>query len=374
MAPPGMKIEKGTIPRLLTYLGGYKLRLIFVLVCILVSAVASVASSLFIQSLIDDYILPMLTEANPQFGGLLKAMAGVACIFAAGIFASFFQARTMAVVAQGALKDVRNEMFDHMQKLPVKYFDSRTHGEVMSHYTNDADTLRQMLAQSLPNLISSVISMVAVLASMLHLSIWLTLVVVCFAVLMILLVGKIAGKSGSFFMKQQKSLGELNGYIEEMINGQKVVKVFCHEDAAKADFDKKNEELCGAMTSANTMANILMPIMGNLGYVLYVAVAVIGGALGIAGIANLSIGGEPVLTLGTIASFLTLSRNFVNPITQISNQLNAVIMAMAGAARIFKLLDEKPEEDHGTVTLVNVTAEGGFDESGEPAGQLTECG
>ena len=373
MAPPGMKIEKGTIPRLLTYLGGYKLRLLFVLVCILVSAVASVASSLFIQSLIDDYILPMLTEANPQFGGLLKAMAGVACIFAAGIFASFFQARTMAVVAQGALKDVRNEMFDHMQKLPVKYFDSRTHGEVMSHYTNDADTLRQMLAQSLPNLISSVISMVAVLASMLHLSVWLTLVVVCFALLMILLVGKIAGKSGSFFMKQQKSLGELNGYIEEMINGQKVVKVFCHEDAAKADFDKKNEELCGAMTSANTMANILMPIMGNLGYVLYVAVAVIGGALGISGIANLSIGGEPVLTLGTIASFLTLSRNFVNPITQISNQLNAVIMAMAGAARIFKLLDEKPEEDHGTVTLVNVTAEGGFDESGEPAGQLTEC-
>ena len=363
--PPGMKIEKGTIKRLLAYLSDYKVRLIIVVFCILISAVASVASSLFIQSLIDDHILPMLAETNPQFGGLLKAIAGVSCIFAAGIFASFFQARTMAVVAQGALKDIRDEMFDHMQKLPVKYFDTKTHGEVMSHYTNDADTLRQMLAQSLPNLFSSVISMIAVLCSMIHLSVWLTLVVVGFALLMIFLIGKIMGKSGGFFMKQQKHLGELNGYIEEMIHGQKVVKVFCHEGAAKADFDAKNEELCAAATNANTMANILMPIMGTLGDVLYVAVAVIGGILGIAGVYNLSVGGEPVLTLGTIASFLTLSRNFVNPITQISNQLNSVVMAMAGAARIFKLLDEKPEEDNGSVTLVNVCC-------GEH-GEMTEC-
>jgi len=362
--PPGAKIEKGTIKRLLTYLGDYKFRLLFVVVCILVSAVAGVASSLFIQSLIDDHILPLLTAANPQFDGLLRAIGNVCIIFGAGIFANFFSAITMAVVAQSTLKDIRDEMFAHMQTLPVRYFDTRTHGEVMSHYTNDADTLRQMLAQSLPNLFSSIVSMIAVLVSMLHLSVWLTLVVVGFAVLMVLLAGKIAGKSGGFFMKQQKNLGELNGYIEEMISGQKVVKVFCHEEAAKADFDQKNLELCGASTNAHTMANILMPIMGNLGYVLYVAVAVIGGIMGIAGVANLSIGGEPVLTLGTIASFLTLSRNFVNPITQISNQLNAVVMAMAGANRIFRLLDEKPEEDHGTVTLVNVT---------EKDGRMTEC-
>ena len=365
MTPPGMKIEKGTIKRLLAYLGDYRLRLILVLICILVSAVASVASSLFTRSLIDDYILPMLAETAPQFGGLLKAIAGIACVFAVGIVAVFIQNRTMAVVAQGALRDVRNEMFEHMQKLPVKYFDTRTHGEVMSHYTNDADTLRQMLGQSLPNLISSVITMAAVLVSMIHLSIWLTLVVLGFAVLMIVLSGVIMGKSGGFFMKQQKNLGELNGYIEEMIHGQKVVKVFCHEEAAKADFDKKNEELAEAVTNANTMANILMPIMANLGYVLYVAIAVIGGILGIAGVANLSVGGEPVLTLGTIASFLTLSRNFVNPITQISNQLNSVVMAMAGAARIFKLLDEKPEEDRGSVTLVNVCV--------DEKGGMTEC-
>ena len=363
--PPGMKIEKGTVKRLLTYLKDYKVRLIIVLFCILISALASVASSLFIQSLIDEHILPMLADSNPQFGGLLKAIAGVSCIFAAGIFASFFQARTMAMVAQGALKDIRDEMFDHMQKLPVKYFDTRTHGEVMSHYTNDADTLRQMLGQSLPNLFSSVVSMIAVLCSMIHLSVWLTLVVVGFAGLMILFIGKIMGKSGGFFMKQQKTLGELNGYIEEMIHGQKVIKVFCHEEVSKEDFDKKNAELCEAATNANTMANILMPIMGNLGYVLYVAVAVIGGILGIAGVYNLSVGGEPVLTLGTIASFLTLSRNFVNPITQISNQLNSVVMAMAGAARIFKLLDETPEVDEGKVTLVNVTA-------GED-GKLKQC-
>lgn len=363
--PPGMKIEKGTIKRLLAYLGDYKFRLLFVMVCILISAVASVASSLFIQSLIDDHILPMLTQANPQFNGLLKAIGNVCIIFGAGIFANFFSTITMAVVAQSTLKDIRDEMFAHMQNLPVRYFDTRTHGEVMSHYTNDADTLRQMLAQSLPNLFSSIVSMIAVLCSMLHLSVWLTLVVVGFAVLMVILAGKIAGKSGGFFMKQQKNLGELNGYIEEMINGQKVVKVFCHEEAAKKDFDEKNRQLCEASTSANTMANILMPIMGNLGYVLYVAVAVIGGVMGITGVVNLSIGGEPVLTLGTIASFLTLSRNFVNPITQISNQLNAVVMAMAGAARIFKLLDEKPEEDHGSVTLVNVRV----DEDGE----MTEC-
>ena len=353
MAGPGMKLEKGTIPRLLTYLAQYKVRLILVILCILVSAAASVASSLFLQSLIDDYILPMLLEAAPVFDGLLHAIMKIACVFLAGILATFFFTRTMAVVSQGTLKIIRDEMFAHMQTLPVKYFDTRTHGDVMSYYTNDADTLRQMLSQSLPQLFSSVVSMIAVFVSMVHLSIWMTLVVLAFTVLMLVLIKKIAGRSGGFFMKQQKNIADVNGYIEEMINGQKVVKVFCHEEKSKEAFDRKNEELCESATAANTFANVLMPIMGNLGYVLYVIVAVAGGAMAICGVSNLSLGGEPVLTLGTIASFLTLSRNFVNPIAQISQQLNSVIMAMAGASRIFKLLDEPSEEDHGTVTLVN---------------------
>ena len=354
MAPPGMKIEKGTVRRLLSYMAGYKFRLIFVVICILISAAASVASSLFLQSLIDDYILPLLLTSAPVFTPLLHAIGKIACIFAAGALSSFLYTRTMAVVSQGTLKVIRDEMFSHMQTLPVRYFDSRTHGDVMSYYTNDADTLRQMLSQSLPQLFSSIVSMIAVLFSMIHLSIWLTLVVLAFAALMLVVIKNVAGRSGSYFVKQQRSIGDVNGYIEEMINGQKVVKVFCHEEKAKEDFDRKNEELFQAAASANTYANVLMPIMGNMGYILYVAVAIIGGALGIMGVTNLSLGGEPVLTLGTIASFLTLSRNFVNPIAQISQQLNAVVMAMAGATRIFDLLDESPEEDHGTVTLVNV--------------------
>ena len=354
MVPPGMKIENGTVRRLLSYMAGYKFRLIFVVICILISAAASVASSLFLQSLIDDYIMPLLLTSAPVFTPLLHAIGKIACIFAAGALSSFLYTRTMAVVSQGTLKVIRDEMFSHMQTLPVRYFDSRTHGDVMSYYTNDADTLRQMLSQSLPQLFSSIVSMIAVLFSMIHLSIWLTLVVLAFAALMLVVIKNVAGRSGSYFVKQQRSIGDVNGYIEEMINGQKVVKVFCHEEKAKEDFDRKNEELFQAAASANTYANVLMPIMGNMGYILYVAVAIIGGALGIMGVTNLSLGGEPVLTLGTIASFLTLSRNFVNPIAQISQQLNAVVMAMAGATRIFDLLDESPEEDHGTVTLVNV--------------------
>ncbi|MDY5856469.1 MAG: ABC transporter ATP-binding protein [Anaerovoracaceae bacterium] len=354
MAPPGMKIEKGTVRRLLSYMAGYKFRLIFVVICILISAAASVASSLFLQSLIDDYIMPLLLTSAPVFTPLLHAIGKIVCIFAAGALSSFLYTRTMAVVSQGTLKVIRDEMFSHMQTLPVRYFDSRTHGDVMSYYTNDADTLRQMLSQSLPQLFSSIVSMIAVLFSMIHLSIWLTLVVLAFAALMLVVIKNVAGRSGSYFVKQQRSIGDVNGYIEEMINGQKVVKVFCHEEKAKEVFDRKNEELFQAAASANTYANVLMPIMGNMGYILYVAVAIIGGALGIMGVTNLSLGGEPVLTLGTIASFLTLSRNFVNPIAQISQQLNAVVMAMAGATRIFDLLDESPEEDHGTVTLVNV--------------------
>ncbi|MFR0903521.1 MAG: ABC transporter ATP-binding protein, partial [Anaerovoracaceae bacterium] len=336
-----------------------------VMICILLSSGASVASSLFLQTLIDDYISPLLIEAVPDFSGLLQVIMSMSAVFLAGVLASLFYSRTMAVIAQSTLKDIRDEMFTKMQGLPIKYFDTRTHGDIMSYYTNDADTLRQMISQSLPNLFSSVVSMVAVFCSMLYLSIWLTLIVVVFTVLILLVIKGIASKSGNYFMKQQTSIADVNGYIEEMINGQKVVKVFCYEENAKERFKVKNENLRENTSMANTLANVLMPVTNGMGYVLYVVIAIAGGAMGIAGVSNFSIGGEAVLTLGTIASFLTLSRNFVNPIAQVSQQLNSVIMAMAGASRIFELLDQQPEEDHGTVTLVNACE--GDD------GQLTEC-
>lgn len=363
--PKGMKFKPGTVKRLLSYLGKYKIRLVIVMICILLSSGASVASSLFLQTLIDDYISPLLIEAVPDFSGLLQVIMSMSAVFLAGVLASLFYSRTMAVIAQSTLKDIRDEMFTKMQGLPIKYFDTRTHGDIMSYYTNDADTLRQMISQSLPNLFSSVVSMVAVFCSMLYLSIWLTLIVVVFTVLILLVIKGIASKSGNYFMKQQRSIADVNGYIEEMINGQKVVKVFCYEEKAKERFKVKNENLRENTSMANTLANVLMPVTNGMGYVLYVVIAIAGGAMGIAGVSNFSIGGEAVLTLGTIASFLTLSRNFVNPIAQVSQQLNSVIMAMAGASRIFELLDQQPEEDHGTVTLVNACE--GDD------GQLTEC-
>ena len=236
----GRKFKKGTIKRLLSYLGEYKIRLVVVALCILVSSAASVASSLFLQTLIDDYITPLLIEASPDFGGLLNIILSMAAVFLTGVLASLFYARTMAVVAQKTLKDIRDEMFEKMQQLPIKYFDTRTHGDIMSHYTNDADTLRQMISQSLPNLFASVISMIAVFASMLHLSVWLTVLVILFTLLLMLVIKTIAGKSGTYFMKQQSSIADVNGYIEEMINGQRVVKVFCYEEKAKERFKVKN--------------------------------------------------------------------------------------------------------------------------------------
>ena len=361
----GAKLDKEAAARLLTYLKPYKVRMVIVVCCVIISSLASVASSLFMRTLIDSYIAPLLLEAAPVYKGLLNAITTMACIFTAGILSTYFCNRTMAVVAQNILKDVRDQMFAHMQTLPVKYFDQRTHGDVMSHYTNDTDTLRQMISQSLPNFVSSVISMIAVFASMLHLSVWLTMITLAFTGLVLVIMGKLAGKSGAYFMKQQQSIADVNGYIEEMINGLKVVKVFCHEDEAQAGFDVKNEDLRENWTKANIMVNIVMPLMGSLGYVLYVIIAVVGGFMALAGVYNLSVFGEPTVTLGTIASFLILSRNFINPITQMSQQLNSVIMAMAGAARIFKLLDEPGEEDHGTVTLVNAHK--------AEDGTLTEC-
>lgn len=362
--PSRPQVNPNTLKRLLGYLSVYKTRVILVVICILLSAIANVMSSLFIQRLIDDYISPLLLEANPVFDALFRAIVQMACIYVIGILASLIYNRTMAVISQGILKKIRDDMFAHMQKLPIKYFDTHTHGDVMSHYTNDTDALRQMLSQSLPQLLSSSVTIVAVFVSMLYLSLWMTLFIIVFLFLILKVVKSIAGKSSVYFIKQQQNIGDVNGYIEEMINGQKVVKVFCHEDEAKAVFDQKNEALCDSMTTANTYANILMPIMGNMGNILYVLLALVGGSLAIAGVTNISLTGAGVMTLGTIASFLTMSKSFINPIAQVSQQLNAVIMALAGATRIFELLDEEPEEDHGYVTLVNAKRENG---------ELVEC-
>lgn len=362
--PSRPQVNPNTLKRLLGYLSVYKTRVILVVICILLSAIANVMSSLFIQRLIDDYISPLLLEANPVFDALFRAIIQMACIYVIGILASFIYNRTMAVISQGILKKIRDDMFAHMQTLPIKYFDTHTHGDVMSHYTNDTDALRQMLSQSLPQLLSSCVTIVAVFISMLYLSLWMTLFIIVFLFLILKVVKSIAGKSSVYFIKQQQNIGDVNGYIEEMINGQKVVKVFCHEDEAKAVFDQKNEALCDSMTTANTYANILMPIMGNMGNILYVLLALVGGSLAIAGVTNISLTGAGVMTLGTIASFLTMSKSFINPIAQVSQQLNAVIMALAGATRIFELLDEEPEEDHGYVTLVNAKRENG---------ELVEC-
>ena len=348
------KDAKGTMKRLLGYIArGNQLRLAVVFILLLVSTVASVASSLFLKSLIDDYIAPLIGQAAPDFTPLFGALTVMACIYLAGMLASYLQTRLMIPVAQGTLKTIRDDMFAHMQTLPIKYFDTHTHGNVMSYYTNDTDTLRQMIGQSLPNAVSSLISITAVFIAMLSTSVWLTLLMFVFLGLMMVVVKKVGGGSAKYFVKQQQSLGRVNGFIEEMIGGQKVVKVFCHEQQNQQDFDALNDEFCLNATKANTYANIMMPIMGNLGHLQYVLVAIVGGLLAIASVPNLTIVGIGVMTLGGIASFLQLSRSFTMPISQVSQQINSVVMALAGAERIFELMDEPSEEDHGVVTLVN---------------------
>ena len=352
------QLDKKTLKRLLSYMKAYRFQLILVFVCIAVSAFASVMSSLFLQQLIDDYIAPLLLESAPVFTGLLFALGQMAVIYLIGAFASLLYNRIMAVVSQGTLKSIRDDMFAHMQTLPIKYFDTHTHGDIMSHYTNDTDTLRQMISQSIPQTISSVFSVVAVFFSMLALSVWLTAFVIVFLLLMFKVIGKVTAKSGRYFVRQQQSLGSVNGYVEEMINGQKVVKVFCHEDKAKEAFDERNEELFGNAAEANKFSNVLGPIMNALGYALYVLIAVLGGLMALSGTPNLVLTGMDVMTLGAIASFLQLSRSFVQPISQVTQQISSIIMAMAGASRIFALLDEESEQDEGYVTLVNAERRG----------------
>ena len=345
---------KATVSRLMGYVGRYRLPLLLVLLCILGNTIASVTASTFIKTLIDDYITPMIAEASPDFSGLLTQLVYMACIYVTGMVCGYLYNRLMVVVAQGVLKNVRDDMFAHMQTLPIRYFDTHSHGEIMSHYTNDTDTLRQMIAQALPQVFSSMISIVAVFVAMLSQSLWLTLTVVLFTVLIMWVTGRVSGKSGKFFVKQQQALASVNGYIEEMMNGQKVVKVFCHEGKAVEEFDRRNEELCHNATEANRFANILGPINNNMGHILYVILAVIGAGLSLSGVTNVSLSGAGgAITLGMIASFLTLSRSFVMPISQVSQQLSSVIMALAGAERIFRLMDEPSETDEGYVTLVN---------------------
>lgn len=368
-----MKFDKKTIKRVFAYLKPYKVQMILVVVCILLTAGAQVGSSLFLQTLIDDYIMPLVVDPSIGYSGLMKALITMGVLFLVGALSALFNARIMAKVSQGVLKTVRNDMFTHMQSLPISYFDTHAHGDVMSFYTNDADAMQQMLSQSIPQVLSSGITIIFVFFSMLHLSIWLTLVVIVFLFFILMITAKIAGKSGTYFVKQQHSTADVNGYIEEMINGQKVVKIFCHEEKAKEQFDGKNSDLCENTYKANANANVLMPLNNCLGYFLYVVIAVVGAIMAINKVTNIAFFASEVpgaaivfivkntLLLGDIVAFLQLSRSFIGPIGQVSQQLNSVAMAMAGAERIFTLIDEQPETDDGYVTLVNAKR----DENGE---------
>ena len=360
---PMQPIKKETAVRLLKYITPFWPRLLLVLVCILLNAFPTASAATFLGRIIDGYITPLLQEAlsgaDPNFSGLLSAILQMAGLYALAIIASFVQARVMAVVSQSVLRSIRDQMFTHMQTLPIRYFDTHTHGEVMSFYTNDTDALRQMISQMLPQTVSSIITLIVVFISMLQCSVWLTLIMLAGTVAMLKITMKMGTSSAKYFMKQQTSLASLNGYVEEMINGQKVVKVFNHEPMSREEFDRRNDELCVNMTEGNKVANMLGPVNNNLGHLLYVILAIIGGALAIGGVTNLSLSGSGVLTLGAITSFLTLSRNFMQPVSQLSQQISFIAMAMAGADRIFSLMDEPAEEDHGYVHLVRCREENG---------------
>ena len=346
----GSKNPGKTLMRLLFYVWNYyKVECVFVAIGIAVSSLAAVAGNLFIKNLIDDYIMPFLSENNPSFAPLVRALLIMAGIYYIGTFATFLYARLMVNVTQGTLKRIRDDMFTHMECLPIKYFDTHAHGDIMSCYTNDTDTLRQMISQSIPQMLSSVITIVSTFISMIVLSIPLTLLIIVMVAVMVGAVRKIGSQSGKYFIRQQKDLGVLNGYIEEMMEGQKVVKVFCHEEETKKKFYELNNGLFDSAKNANIYANILMPVMANLGNINYVITLAVGSILAINGVGG--------LTLGALASFLQLTRSFNMPITQVSQQFNSIIMALAGAERVFDLLDEPVEEDHGYVTLVNAVEE-----------------
>ena len=357
---PRQPLDKKALLRLMRYLKPYWPRLLLVLLCIVMNAVATAMSAKFFGIVIDEHITPALQQGlSLEETGLPAAILKMSLLFAMGILATFVQARVMAVVSQSVLRKVRDELFSHMQTLPIRYFDTHTHGEVMSHYTNDTDTLRQMVSQVLPQSISSIITLTVVFITMLSCSLWLTLLMIAGTFVMLKATMKIGGGSARFFVKQQESLAALNGYIEEMVNGQKVVKVFNHEPEAKQGFNERNDELTENATQANKLSNILGPVNNNMGHLLYVILATVGGALAIGNVTNVSLSGVGPLTLGSIVAFLTLSRNFMMPINQMAQQINFIAMAVAGAGRIFALMDEQPETDEGYVRLVNAKEENG---------------
>ncbi len=350
--PRGVKGPKIENPgKLLARLMGYLFRyygihIILVVICIFVSVLANVQGTMFTKTLIDEYITPMIGSDNPDFLPLLSAIFGVAKFYLIGVAATFIQNRIMIYVTQGTMKNIRVELFSHMESLPIKYFDTHPHGDIMSVYTNDIDTLRQMISQSMPQFLNSAVTIVSVLISMISISFPLTLVSLTMVSIMLFVTKLVAGQSGKFFMAQQKALGSVNGYIEEMMEGQKVVKVFCHEEEAKTQFNELNEELYNSANNANKFSNMLGPINAQLGNVSYVVCALVGGVFATYGVSGLKLGG--------LVSFLTFNKSFNMPINQISQQMNSIVMALAGADRIFKILDQEPELDEGYVKLVNI--------------------
>ena len=359
---PKIKNPGKLFARLMRYiLANYKFHVIFVVIGILVGVLANVQGTLFMQTLIDVYILPMVGEEHPDFAPLAAAIFKVGAIYAVGALSTWAYNRVMVKVTQGTLRNLRDDMFTHMESLPIKYFDTHSHGDIMSVYTNDIDTLRQMISQSMPQLLSSALSVVSIFVSMLILNVPLTVVTFIMVAIMLFATKTFAGKSGKYFIAQQKDLGKVNGYIEEVMEGQKVVKVFCHEEESKKQFQELNEELFASANNANKFANMLGPVNLQLGNLSYVVCAMVGGVLALN-----KVGG---FTLGGLASFLTFNRSFNMPINQVSQQLNSVVMALAGAERVFALLDEKPEVDQGYVTLVNARKEDGvLVESGQRTG------
>ena len=349
---PKVNNPMGLLKRLMKYvMKSYMVQWIFVLILIFVSVLANVQGTMFMKRLIDEYITPMLTSSQPDFGPLALAIGKVAAFYLAGVAATFAYNRIMVYVTQGTLRSLRDDLFAHMEMLPIKYFDTNAHGNIMSVYTNDIDTLRQMISQSIPQIVNSVITVVSVFVSMLILNIPLTFVTLAMVSIMLFSTKKLAGQSGKYFVSQQTNLGAVNGYIEEMMDGQKVVKVFCHEEETLEKFKELNDRLFESSDRANSFANMLGPVNTQLGNISYVVCAIVGGILALSGFGG--------FTLGGLASFLTFNKSFNGPINQVSQQLNAIVMALAGAERVFRMLDEKPEEDDGYVTLVNVTNEDG---------------
>ena len=355
------KVNAGTLKtagRLMKYVTGpYRVQFIIVLICILTTSISSIAVSLSLRFLLDDFILPLVGQQDPNFSELYKAMAVLACIFILGVIASFVYNRMMVIIGQGVLKKVRDEMFEHMQTLPIRYFDQNTNGSIMSLYTNDTDTLRQMINQSIPQVLMSSFTIVVTFISMVVLSPILTVLAVLVILLMIVVARFVGGNSGKYFIRQQIDLADVTGYVEEHMNGQRVIKVFNHERKTEQEFDKLNERLFESASSAHTFASMMGPIIGNMGNLQFVLTAIFGGVLSVAGIGG--------ITLGIMASYLQFTRSFTQPFMQIAQQFNSIIMALAGAERIFHMIDEEPEVDDGYVTLVNARK--------NADGSLTEC-